>query len=92
MRTGPAPLHLLFFGETLTDDGVDGRLDEGGGYPLSGPATLAVIDQPQQATGKGLRGHRQLRRGRPLRRIRHAAHPPIGPLIMTFETDSENSQ
>ncbi len=33
------------FGEALADDGVDGGLDEGKGYPLSGSVALAVIDQ-----------------------------------------------
>jgi hypothetical protein len=29
MRAGPAPLHLLLFGETLADDGVHRGFDEG---------------------------------------------------------------
>ncbi|OYR24891.1 hypothetical protein CEV33_4630 [Brucella grignonensis] len=45
MRASLAPLHLLLFGEALADDGVDGGLDEGKGYPLSGSVALAVIDQ-----------------------------------------------
>lgn len=45
MSTCPAPLHLLLLGEALADDGVDGRLDEGRGYPFSRPVVLAVVDQ-----------------------------------------------
>jgi hypothetical protein len=46
------------------------------------------LDQPKQAIGKGFRGHHQLRRSLPLRRICH--DPPAAPRkgIMSFETDS----
>ena len=40
------------------------------------------------ATGKGLRGHHRLGPRLPLRRLRHAPRPQIGPSRMTFETDS----
>ena len=47
-------------------------------------------DQPQPATGKGLRGHHRLGPRLPLRRLRHAPRPQIGPSRMTFETDSKS--
>lgn len=45
MCADPAPLHLLFLCEPLGDDGVDGGLDEGRRDAISGPLTLAVINQ-----------------------------------------------
>ena len=48
-----------------------------------------ALDQPQPATGKGLRGHHRLGPRLPLRRLRHAPRPQIGPSRMTFETDSK---
>lgn len=45
MRAEPAPLHLLFLGEPLGDDRVDGGLDEDRGDAFSGPVALAIIDQ-----------------------------------------------
>ena len=43
MSASLAPLHLLLFSEALTDDGVDGSLDEGGGY-LPGLAMRRIAD------------------------------------------------
>lgn len=48
---GTAPLHLLFLGETLGDDDVDGGLDESRGDALTGPIALAVIDQDRIVGG-----------------------------------------
>ena len=42
-----------------------------------------------RATGKGFRGHHRLGPRLPLRRLRHAPPPQIGPSRMTFETDSK---
>ena len=53
-----------------------------------GRGALLRLDQPQPATGKGLRGHHRLGPRLPLRRLRHAPRPQIGPSRMTFETDS----
>ena len=53
-----------------------------------GRGALLRLDQPQPATGKGLRGHHRLGPRLPLRRPRHAPRPQIGPSRMTFETDS----
>ena len=52
---------------------------------------LLRLDQPQPATGKGLRGHHRLGPRLPLRRLRHAPRPQIGPSRMTFETDSKHT-
>ena len=54
-----------------------------------GRGALLRLDQPQPATGKGLRGHHRLGPRLPLRRLRHAPRPQIGPSRMTFETDSK---
>ena len=56
--------------------------------PLDRGALLR-LDQPQPATGKGLRGHHRLGPRLPLRRLRHAPRPQIGPSRVTFETDSK---
>ena len=53
-----------------------------------GRGALLRLDQPQPATGKGLRGLHSLGPRLPLRRLRHAPRPQIGPSRMTFETDS----
>ena len=53
-----------------------------------GRGALLRLDQPQPATGKGLRGHHRLGPRLTLRRLRHAPRPQIGPSRMTFETDS----
>ena len=53
-----------------------------------GRGALLRLDQPQPATGKGFRGHHRLGPRLPLRRLRHAPPPQIGPSRMTFETDS----
>ena len=50
------------------------------------------LDQPQPATGKGLRGHHRLGPRLPLRRLRYAPRPQIGPSRMTFKTDSYTSE
>ena len=55
-----------------------------------GRGALLRLDQPQPATGKGLRGHHRLGPRLPLRRLRHAPRPQIGPSRMTFETDSKS--
>ena len=52
-----------------------------------GRGALLRLDQPQPATGKGLRGHHRLGPRLPLRRLHHAPRPQIGPSRMTFETD-----
>ena len=54
-----------------------------------GRGALLRLDQPQPATGKGLRGHHRLGPRLPLRRLRHAPRPQIGPSRMTLETDSK---
>ena len=54
-----------------------------------GRGALLRLDQPQPATGKGFRGHHRLGPRLPLRRLRHAPPPQIGPSRMTFETDSK---
>ena len=54
-----------------------------------GRGALLRLDQPQPATGKGLRGHHRLGPHLPLRRLRHAPRSQIGPSPMTFETDSQ---
>ena len=54
-----------------------------------GRGALLRLDQPQPATGKGLRGLHRLGPRLPLRRLRHAPRPQIGPSRMTFETDSK---
>ena len=56
-----------------------------------GRGALLRLDQPQPATGKGLRGHHRLGPRLPLRRLRHAPRPQIGPSRMTFETDSKKN-
>ena len=56
-----------------------------------GCRALLRLDQPQPASGKGLRGHHRLRPRLPLRRLRHAPRPTTGTPIMTFETDSKIS-
>ena len=55
-----------------------------------GRGALLRLDQPQPATGKGLRGLHRLGPRLPLRRLRHAPRPQIGPSRMTFETDSKS--
>ena len=57
-----------------------------------GGRALLRLDQPKQAIGKGFRGHHQLRRSLPLRRICH--DPPAAPRkdIMSFEADSYPQQ
>jgi len=50
--------------------------------------SLSKEDQPQQAALEGPRGDAGLRESLPLRRFRHAPHPPIGTSVMNFGPDS----
>lgn len=45
MRSTLSPLHLLFLRETLADDRVHSRLDEGRRYPLASTKAFPIIDQ-----------------------------------------------
>ena len=71
------------------EDRRSGRLP-GPAAPLGG-RTLLRMDQPKPTLGEGLRGHHRLRPNLPLRRLRHAAHPPSGTPRVSFESDSKRS-
>ena len=54
----------------------------------AGWSTVLRLDQPEQATRKGLRGDDRERRSLPLRRFQRHPATPAGPLKNRFEIDS----
>src|SRR3954465_16024354 len=57
-----------------------------------GGRALLCLDQSQPSPGQGCRGYHPFGTRLPLRRLRHAPHPPTRTRLMNSETDSESLQ
>ena len=57
--------------------------------PQVGRGKVLRLDQPQRPPPEGPGSDPRLGQSLPLCRLRHAPHPPLGPSLITFGTDSK---